>query len=232
MTFELITIFVVGGIVALDTTPFFQSLISQPLIVCSFFGLLWGDVYTGALLGVILELIWLKLVPVGGFISQQGNFGSFAAVTSAIYILKNYNIQHNETLIFICVLYSFLISLVAGTLTYKTRLINRKISIFFEKQDINLMKKIDRIQFYSILNTFVAGGLFCLLTFISGVFIIGNLISRFNINLGNLSEVGIYSILGIGGGIVLSMFWEKKKNISFFAGVITAVILLIFGLPL
>ncbi|MFC1725824.1 PTS sugar transporter subunit IIC, partial [candidate division KSB1 bacterium] len=66
---------------ALDTTPFFQSMISQPLVVCSFFGFIWGDIYTGALLGVILELIWLKLIPIGGFISQQGNYGAFAAST-------------------------------------------------------------------------------------------------------------------------------------------------------
>ena len=232
MIHELITVFLVGGIVVLDTTPFFQSMISQPIVVCSFFGFLWGDVYTGALLGVILELIWLQLIPIGGFISQQGNFGAFAAVTSAIYTIKHFNIQHNETLIFIFVLYSLFISLIAGTFTYKIRLMNRKIALFYDRKNINLLKKIDNIQFYAILNSYIAGGIFCVITFIAGVFILGNLISRLKFNFGNFSEVGIYSILGIGCGIVLSMFWERKKNILFFAGVLTGIILLILGLPL
>lgn len=232
MNSELLLVFIIGGIVVLDTTPFFQSMISQPLVVCAFFGYIWGDIYIGAILGVILELIWLKLVPVGGFLSQQGNFGAFASSSSAVYVSKQFDIVHEETLIFVFILYSFLISLTASTLTYKIRVVNRKIIHFIDKKKINLLSKINYIQILTIFFSFLIGGLFLSISFIFGVEVVGRIISRLSLNFRSFAEVGIYSALGVGSGVVLSMFWEKKGNLAFYIGVAAGIVLVVFGFPL
>jgi len=232
MLSELILIFIVGGIVALDTTAFYQSMISQPLVVCTFFGFIWGEVYTGAVLGIILEMIWLKLIPVGGFVSQQGNFGAFAASSSAIYSLNHFNIVHTDTVIFIFIIFSFFISLIAASITYRIRLMNRKIIHYFENKEINFIKKIEFIQITAIVLSFIINGLFLGFSFLLGVKVLGKMISILDLNLSSFAEVGIYSALGVGSGIILSMFWEKKIRYPFFVGLIIGLIFVILGFPL
>jgi PTS system mannose-specific IIC component len=56
---------VVGGLLHLDRTAAFQFLVSRPLVSSTLTGLVLGDIKTGLLIGIVLELLWLDTQPLG-----------------------------------------------------------------------------------------------------------------------------------------------------------------------
>ncbi|MCB0273315.1 MAG: PTS system mannose/fructose/sorbose family transporter subunit IID [Calditrichaeota bacterium] len=64
------------GILALDTTVAFQTMIAQPLFSCTLVGGYLGDWYTGLQLGMLLQLLWLNLIPAGGTRFPESNLAS------------------------------------------------------------------------------------------------------------------------------------------------------------
>jgi PTS system mannose-specific IIC component len=56
---------VIGGLLHLDRTAAFQFLVSRPLVSSALTGLVLGDIKTGLLIGIVLELLWLDTQPLG-----------------------------------------------------------------------------------------------------------------------------------------------------------------------
>ena len=73
------------GLLALDTTIAFQILISQPLFSCSILGLILGDFARGVEIGIMMQLLWLNIVPAGAAVFPEGNTASM--VTCALVLL-------------------------------------------------------------------------------------------------------------------------------------------------
>jgi len=63
---DLITVALIGGVVAADTTAAFQIMLSRPLVGATVIGYLLGAPRTGITFGALSELIWAFEVPVGG----------------------------------------------------------------------------------------------------------------------------------------------------------------------
>lgn len=72
------------GFLGLDTTVAFQVLISQPLFSCTILGWLYGDLALGIEIGLMMQLLWLNIIPAGATIFPEGNIGSM--VTGAIVL--------------------------------------------------------------------------------------------------------------------------------------------------
>lgn len=72
------------GFLGLDTTVAFQVLISQPLFSCTILGWLYGDLALGIEIGLMMQLLWLNIIPAGATIFPEGNIGSM--VTGAIML--------------------------------------------------------------------------------------------------------------------------------------------------
>jgi PTS system mannose-specific IIC component len=75
------------GFLGLDTTIAFQVLISQPLFSCSILGWLLGNAQLGIEIGIMMQLFWLNVVPVGAVIFLEGNIASM--VVCAIVVKLN-----------------------------------------------------------------------------------------------------------------------------------------------
>jgi hypothetical protein len=78
-----------GGAVIVDTTAFGQLLIAQPVIACALLGWLTGDVSAGLTIGMAHQLVWLRLVPLGGSIHLQGNFAAISGTGTAVLLLHH-----------------------------------------------------------------------------------------------------------------------------------------------
>lgn len=72
------------GFLGLDTTVAFQVLVSQPLFSCTILGWLYGDLALGIETGLMMQLLWLNIIPAGATIFPEGNIGSM--VTGAIVL--------------------------------------------------------------------------------------------------------------------------------------------------
>ena len=63
--FDLILAGILGGILHMDRTCAFQLLISRPIVVSSIIGAALGDFTIGLKSGMILEILWLGIQPLG-----------------------------------------------------------------------------------------------------------------------------------------------------------------------
>ena len=62
---ELMLISLVGAVLCLDSHAVGQWMISRPIVTGALVGLLIGDVASGLLIGVLLELVWIGKLPIG-----------------------------------------------------------------------------------------------------------------------------------------------------------------------
>lgn len=72
------------GLLALDTTIAFQILLSQPIFACPIIGWLLGNPQMGLEVGLIMQLLWLHIVPVGAAIFPEGNIASMIICAFAV----------------------------------------------------------------------------------------------------------------------------------------------------
>lgn len=75
---------IVGGLLHLDRTAAFQFLISRPLVSSTVTGLILGDVKTGLLIGMVLELLWLGAQPLGTALPPDDTIVAVAAPAAGI----------------------------------------------------------------------------------------------------------------------------------------------------
>ncbi len=77
----------VGGICYLDRTAAFQIMLHRPLPVASIVGAIFGDLYAGAQVGAVLELLYIVRLPVGASIPPDDTgaavFGGAAAAIAS-----------------------------------------------------------------------------------------------------------------------------------------------------
>lgn len=72
------------GFLGLDTTIAFQVLISQPIFACSILGWLLGDIAMGIEIGIMMQLLWLNIIPAGASVFPEGNVASMVTCVIAI----------------------------------------------------------------------------------------------------------------------------------------------------
>jgi mannose/fructose/N-acetylgalactosamine-specific phosphotransferase system component IIC len=68
---EIINLSLLAAIIGLDVTAFGQFMISQPIICGPIFGYIMGDMKTGLWIGMIVELLWVKVIPMGAAIPHN-----------------------------------------------------------------------------------------------------------------------------------------------------------------
>ena len=60
---EIVLLSLLAGILAIDDKAGWQSLLSQPLFAGVVVGMLLGEVTTALKVGLVLELVWLSVMP-------------------------------------------------------------------------------------------------------------------------------------------------------------------------
>ena len=87
MTFQFLLAAVIGAIAYLDRTAAFQLMLHRPLVVATAMGAVFGNVFAGAQVGAVLELLYLARLPVGASIPPDDTgaamFAGAAAAVSA-----------------------------------------------------------------------------------------------------------------------------------------------------
>ena len=153
------------GFLGLDTTIAFQVLISQPLFSCSILGWLLGNAQLGIEIGIMMQLFWLNVVPVGAVIFLEGNIASMV-VCAIVVKLTSLGMPN---LIFTV---AFIIGLIVSYAGAKLTVVDRKFNGFILNKTLKAaeeanFKKITLFDFVSILIYFL---LMSILAYISLVF--------------------------------------------------------------
>lgn len=220
---ENILIALFGSLIVLDTTVIFQFLLSQPLITCTILGWFFGDIQLGLQIGFYLQLLWLSSIPVGAAVVPEGNVA--AIITATLVLRYNYGYEYLNVVLVSAVLYGLLISYVGGQLVVLYRKINVKLLD-------NVLTHIDRGQI-GFLNTipFVSISIHYVMMFILILVMltVGDLIFP---NVDRVPRIwnaycryGVIGILGIGAGMVITLYEQKKANRYLAAGLLLGTII-------
>ncbi|MDW7988389.1 MAG: PTS sugar transporter subunit IIC, partial [candidate division WOR-3 bacterium] len=114
----IIIITFLGAIILLDKSAFGEFGISQPIVSCSFIGLIFGNFEVGLFLGVLLQLIWISDLPLGSKEPQDSETAGVVAIITFLIIKKFSATFQLESALFISLLFAG-IAAILGQLTQK-----------------------------------------------------------------------------------------------------------------
>jgi mannose/fructose/N-acetylgalactosamine-specific phosphotransferase system component IIC len=125
---ELLLVSIFGGLVALDETEAFQTMLSQPLLVGPLVGLLLNDLPAGLIIGVLLQLAYLWVMPMGTAVFPDPAVGAVVGSTGFVILRDSFPNSPNLVLLLVFI---FVVpySLFAGWSLIKQRKLNSKITM-------------------------------------------------------------------------------------------------------
>ena len=83
MLTKIILLSFCGGLLCLDRI-FIQAMISRPVVIAPFVGLLLNNPYAGLVIGALVELFWIDRIPVGTYIPPNDSIVAVLATSIAI----------------------------------------------------------------------------------------------------------------------------------------------------
>ena len=165
-----------AGIVAMDTTPGPQILISEPVVSCTALGLLFGNPEMGLMLGIFFQFLWLGYLPLGAVQFTDNNMAAFIATASLFNAFRLYGFEsiHQNAAIIPAMLYSVLIGVIGLHLRNFQRRLN---GIRSDKLKARLKKgenlTVKWSLFAGVGTAFIKGSLMALLFIPVGVMLCG-----------------------------------------------------------
>ena len=71
MFVEILLISILAGIIAIDVRTIGGTMVSRPLVVGPLVGLMLGDVSIGFYVAILVELLWIGLLPIGAYLPVE-----------------------------------------------------------------------------------------------------------------------------------------------------------------
>ena len=222
---ENIYIGLVGSFLVLDTTVAFQFLISQPLIACTLLGWFLGDIQLGVHVGMYLQLLWLSSMPVGAAIVPEGNLA--AIVIAALVIRYNNNYENFNTILICGLLYGIVVSYLGGELVVLFRKANQhvlqKVLAFARRGKLNILNV---INYLGLLFHYTLMFILITLAMYLGDFLY-NYIQYIPIAWDEYFKYAVMSLIGIGAGLVLSVFKDRLYQRLIMVGLVIGCLLFV-----
>jgi PTS system mannose-specific IIC component len=228
MWIELLVIAVWGGIVSLDTTAALQGLISHPLVSCTITGLLLGNVALGLFVGIVLELLWLGELPIGAAYFAESNLGATAA--AAIAVISAQLTGRPTVALALALILSVVISLIGGKMVVLLRNHNGRVYQKLINSDTLTIHTINKTHFQAIALSFLSGAvLVALCSGLLGWLILPVLIQYLPVQADSLLEPVAPAFLGLGCGVLISLFISRKNWTLLVFGLALGAGLLLLG---
>jgi mannose/fructose/N-acetylgalactosamine-specific phosphotransferase system component IIC len=117
---ELVYLILLAAIISVDITAYGQFMVSRPIFCAPVFGWLLGDIQTGLWVGMITELIWVSVIPMGTAVPADT---TSIAILSLIWSLTTFPGQKAA------VITAMVLAVPAGVLFRKLDIGSREINV-------------------------------------------------------------------------------------------------------
>ena len=156
---EIIGLSMLAGIFALDVTAFGQIMISRPIVCGPIFGYILGDIVSGFWISIIVELVWINVIPMGTSIPQDI---TVVSILSCIWGIKYLNDEKGGIIFAMAI--ALLLGFLFRYLDVKLRYFNSKIAEWM-KNGVSGGKesRIDAGIFFGVMLFFVKAVVFYLI---------------------------------------------------------------------
>ncbi|MFQ6032552.1 MAG: PTS sugar transporter subunit IIC [Candidatus Zixiibacteriota bacterium] len=212
MAEEIILVTILGGLASLDKTEAYQTMFSQPLVIGSIVGFLLKDLHAGIKIGILIQLIYLWVLPIGTALFPDPAIGGIVGTFGFIVLLRFFP-DRPDAVLFFTLIYILAFTLFAGWTLIRQRELNlkliRKADLYVEGGKIS---KLEKLFFWGLLGSFGRGVI--LTGFgILGLFILLKPIIGFSAFVPAHYTGGIeIPLLGFGIGTMFH-FFGKRKNL-------------------
>jgi len=224
---ELLFVSLFGGLVALDKTEAFQSMFSQPLVAGPIVGLLLNDLPGGLFVGILFQLVYFWVMPIGAATFPDPAVGS--VVGAAGYCILRGSFPDNCGLVLLLILaFTVPFSWFAGWTLIKQRQLNsrllRRADLYAEGGRVG---GFDGLLLLGLSGSFVRG----LLVTASGILAIFVLLAPLVKALSLAPEVLFQGmeipVWGVGLGSMIYLFGRKKNILWIVGGAILGIAFLL-----
>ena len=170
---KILLIGLAGSFINLDEHTAVQSMICRPIAAGPLIGLLLGDVRTGIIVGIILELLLFRTLPVG--VSMPINFSMVTILATGLILVISelMNITADTSLI----MFVLFFTIPTGLIFKEVEVMNRKFNIELvhkaeEKIIQGKLNYVEIITYLSILIAFAKNFIYISLSMIIGLLIL------------------------------------------------------------
>jgi mannose/fructose/N-acetylgalactosamine-specific phosphotransferase system component IIC len=225
---ELVLLSIFGGLVALDNTEACQTMLSQPLLIGPVVGLLLNDLPSGLLIGILLQLAYLWVMPIGTPAFPDPAVGSVVG-SSGFVILNGLCPDRYGLTLLIILVFVIPFSLFAGWSLIKQRQLNSRL---LPRADLYAegakTKGFGRLFFLGLSGSFVRGfivtgsGVLCVLILLKPLLKLLDFIPELY-----LQNIDV-PIWGLGIGTMIYLFGRKTNLVWCIGGACLGMIFILF----
>jgi mannose/fructose/N-acetylgalactosamine-specific phosphotransferase system component IIC len=204
----------ISGVLAVDERAGWQGLFAQPVVSGALVGIIFGDFISGVSVGVILELVWLSILPMRGMRRPDAVAGSIVGAGTAVLLARN---TGDPRTLFIIAL-GALLGLIAGELAGS---VGRRIHRVRERQ-LGRMKVSDDAAVLErrLVGVFAASVGFIV---VAEMLLVGVMLPLSLLGAERLTAVAGDSVTTgarwwgdivpvLGAGALIQMYWYKQHN--------------------
>jgi len=159
---EILCLAVIFGVLSCDTVLVGQFMYSRPLIAGPIAGLCLGNPYVGFIAGLCVELIWVRVIPIGDSVPPDSTLTAVLASAAAATAARNLGIDNISA-----VIPALAVSVPCGIL-YKMAEIRLRASNagIVDAVRVKIIRgdfaSVDRETFYAVIRKFFIGAAFFL----------------------------------------------------------------------
>ena len=221
----ILPVMLMGFVVGMDTTAAFQIMVSQPLVACTLLGWMVGDPVTGALVGVVTQLLWMEKLPVGAAVFPDGNTGSLVAAALVLHFRNRMALDGVGVLLAMGVIWSCVTAWVGGQIIVIKRKIHTRWAAWFEAQaQQGKLRAYSRGYWLVTLWNGLIGALSAGVFFIIGSVVLRIIIPELPAQIHRVGYVIPYLLLGVGLAQIMILF-RLRRWVLMAAGVAVGLIL-------
>jgi mannose/fructose/N-acetylgalactosamine-specific phosphotransferase system component IIC len=180
MIAEIVSVSLLGGLLSLDVSAWGQIMVSRPIVCGPLIGLLLGDLKTGLIIGVLLELIWINVISVGAAIPPDATIVAVTCTTLVILTENRISLGSNFQGSYRIVVLALTMPLaeIFKTIDIKQRKLNARFVHYLDREILKgNFKALRKVNNFSLFLFFLKGFLFSLAAISVGVYILPKLFS-------------------------------------------------------
>jgi mannose/fructose/N-acetylgalactosamine-specific phosphotransferase system component IIC len=225
MPFDILLVSLVAAVLAIDVRTIGGTMISRPLVVGPLVGLLLGNIGIGLIVAILVELLWIGMLPVGAYLPVETLPVTTVAAGLTILLKDTISLPQYSLIIF-ALMAAIPLGYVGRWLEIHIRNLNSVLSAYLVRQaGKGDFSRISLIQGLNVFITFLKSFLLCFLPLYFGRGILENIVHSLPYQVKEGIVYSIWLIPALGFAVVLEIFLVTRYVKYFFASYFAAIAL-------
>ena len=208
---QIVFISFIGGFISLDVMTLWQVMVSRPLVTAPIIGWLCGSIETGIIMGVLLELIWINILPLGTVIPPDVSATAIIATAQAVFCKKILPYQSSEVIIVLVIMCAVPLGTIFKKVDIWLRWFNRKFAYLIDRYaGKNDIAGIECVIYLSVLVMLLKNFVFYVIGIYLGIFLVTTIVPLLSVGVKEGLRLALGLLPALGFAAVLDIFRMRK----------------------